>query len=103
MLLRMLGGWSLIVAIIALVWDATTSSGSPAGFVATSLGRHWFTFSQASLNLVQASLERYVHPFLWDPVLVEVLKLPTFVFFGAIGILLFVASRRRRKVNIYAN
>ncbi len=103
MLLRLLGGWSLIVAIIALVADVTATVGSGAGFAATSLGRHWFSLGSGSLNFVQAILERYIHPLLWDPVLVEVLKLPTFVFFGAIGIALLIASRRRRRVNIYAN
>lgn len=102
-ILRMLGGWAIVVAIIAFVYDVTVAlnAGTPIAF--TNLGRHWFWLSSGTLNLVQASLERYVHPVLWDPMFVSVLKLPTWVFFLGLAVLLYLAGRRRRKVEIFAN
>lgn len=36
----------------------------------TTIGRLWFDLHVGSLNLVQAIVQRYIHPSLWDPVVV---------------------------------
>lgn len=102
-ILRMLGGWAILVAIIALVADVTVAfnAGTPIAF--TSLGKRWSELSRDTLLLAQAGIERYVHPFVWDPVLISVLWLPTWVFFLGLAVLLYLAGRRRRKVEIFAN
>jgi hypothetical protein len=38
-----------------------------------ALGQLWWEFNPSSLNLVRAVTLRYIHPFLWDPVIVSVL------------------------------
>jgi hypothetical protein len=101
--LRLLGSWLLIVSIVALVADLTRSLAVGGGFVFTSLGRQWFELDRSSLNGLQAGLERYVHPLAWDPVATFVLETPTWVVFATIGLLLFLAGRRRQRVNIFAN
>ena len=49
--------------------------------------------SPSTLNLVQAATERYVSPWLWDPVLVSILFVPVFVLLGVIGFLLMLVAR----------
>ncbi len=100
-LLRILGGWSLIIAIMALVYDLTLLT--QGIYRLTSVGRHWFALSPSTLNLSQAGIERHVHPYLWNPVLTSVLTTPAFLVFGLLGIALYAIGRRRPAVNIFAN
>ena len=102
-LLRILGGWAILAAVIALVNDVTHAYETGTKFAFASLGKDWDLVSPTSLNLLQAGIERHVAPVLWDPVLLTVLKAPAFAVFGVIGVLLYVAGLRRRRVNIYAN
>lgn len=101
--LRLLGSWSMIVAIIALVADMTRSLAVGGGLAFTSLGRQWFELSPKSLANLQASLEQHVAPFAWDPVATFVLETPTWIVFATLGLLLYIAGRRRDRVNIFAN
>lgn len=102
LLLRLLGGWSLLVALVAFFNDLILS-GRQDAFVTTSLGKHWFALSPTTLNLTQAGLERHVHPVLWDPVLTSLLVLPAALVFAVLGVVLYVLGRRRRTINIFAN
>lgn len=43
---------------------------------ATLIGDLWFDYSPATLNLLQAGLERHVWPPLWDPVTTTILLWP---------------------------
>jgi hypothetical protein len=63
----------------------------------TALGQLWYSLHPGSLNLVQAVIERYVHPFLWDPVIISVLLAPASAIFVAIGIVLALAFRKRKR------
>lgn len=101
-ILRLLSGWCILVAIVALVSDITQAS-LGGSFQATPLGKHIFQLSPTALTLAQSVTQRYVWPVLWDPVAISLLKLPTFVIFGVLAFLLALASRRRKGVNVYAN
>jgi hypothetical protein len=94
--LRLLGTWSLIVAIVALVVDVTRSLALGGAITFTTLGKQWFDLGRGSLNAFQAALERYIHPLAWDPI-------ATWVVFATLGLLLYLAGRRRERVNIFAN
>jgi hypothetical protein len=63
----------------------------------TALGQLWFSINPGSLNLVQAVVERYVHPFLWDPIIFSVLRAPASLVFLAIGIVFVLIFRKRRR------
>jgi hypothetical protein len=102
--LRILGVWSLLTAMVALTIDGTKSLASGEGqWIATPLGEHWFKISASSLNGAQAAIERYVHPFLWDPVIITLLQIPTWIIFSVLGIALYWLGRRRRRLNVYEN
>jgi hypothetical protein len=66
-------------------------------FVLTPLGQTWYDFDRRSLALVQGMVERYVHPYIWDPVLQTVLSWPTFAVGGVVGILLMALGSGRRR------
>lgn len=63
----------------------------------TALGQLWYWVHPGSLNLTQAVVERYLHPFLWDPIIINVLLAPAAVLFLAIGILFGMLFRRRKR------
>lgn len=43
----------------------------------SSLGKLWFQNHPGSLNLLQATIQRYIHPDLWTSVFVPLLKQPS--------------------------
>ncbi len=102
-LFRWLGGWSILVGIIALVNDVTQSYQSGAKLAFASLGKDWSALSPSSLGALQAGIEGHVHPALWDPVLLTALKTPAFAVFGVLGVLLYGFGLYRRRVNVFAN
>ncbi len=102
-LLRIIGGWSILVAIIALVNDVTQSYQSGAKLAFASLGKDWYALSPGTLNVLQAGIERHVHPMLWDPGMLTVLRTPAFAVFGVLGVVLYGLGLRRRRTNIFAN
>jgi hypothetical protein len=63
----------------------------------TALGQLWYWIHPSSLNLSQAVVERYLHPFLWDPIIIHVLLAPAAAVFLAIGIALALIFRRRKR------
>lgn len=98
MMLRFLAALAALVATLALVSDL-----SHAGSGFTPLLGHIHQLFPSVLSAVQASVERLAGPKAWDPVLTSVLAVPTFISFAAIAAVCGYASRRRRKLNIYAN
>ncbi|MEN8722063.1 MAG: hypothetical protein ABF335_04165 [Alphaproteobacteria bacterium] len=61
----------------------------------TAVGDLWFAAHPASLNLLQAGLERHVWPPLWDPVTTTVLLWPASLVGLALGVLLGGATAKR--------
>jgi hypothetical protein len=60
-----------------------------------ALGQLWFDLNRSSLNLVQAVVQRYIHPFLWDPIIVTVLLWWAFAVLMVLGLLILALSGRR--------
>jgi hypothetical protein len=55
----------------------------------------WYQLNRSSLNLVQAVIQRYILPFLWDPIIVTVLLSWAFAVLMILGVLLLVVFRKR--------
>jgi hypothetical protein len=60
-----------------------------------SLGQLWYNLDPSSLNLMQAVVQRYIHPFLWDPIIVTVLLWWAFAVLMVLGLLILALSGRR--------
>jgi hypothetical protein len=100
--LRFLAGVLLLIAVIAIVFDATRSLAAHA-LVLTSLGEHWTKIAPTALTAARNAVQRYAHPLIWELAIRRLLLLPSWVVFGALGVLAAYAGRRRRRVNVFAN
>lgn len=91
----------LILAIMA--FGAEVLMAFRAGeYAFLPLGDVWFMIDPASLNAAQAAVQRYLLPFLWDPVIVFVLRQPVWTVPLVLAVLFFLldlrARGRRRKI-----
>jgi len=100
--LRALGLVLMAAGFVSLVVDGVKTIAS-AGLVITPLGQAWYDVHRASLNLIQALIERYAFPFLWDPVVVTLLFLPGWVVFTLLGAGLYYLGRRRAASGVVTN
>lgn len=99
---RWLGTLLILFALVAFAMDGTKSLAENE-IVLTPLGQHWHDLNAPSLVNAQAAVERYVAPFLWDPVMITILQWPTWAVLGVLGIFLFWIGRRRERRDPFAN
>jgi ABC-type Fe3+ transport system permease subunit len=84
-------------AIVAAVLDATRSI-ADSRLVTTSLAADWNHVSPRSLENLESWTIETLHPYLWDPILVNLLAAPTWAVFTVLALLFaFLARRRRRR------
>jgi hypothetical protein len=86
--IMLLGGAAVLVRDL-LVWIDTKH------WAPLALGQLWYDLNRSSLNLVQAVVQRYIHPFLWDPIIVSILLFWAFAVLMVFGALLLIVFRRR--------
>src|SRR5215470_17630585 len=91
-------GWIIFLAGVSvlvrdvLVWIDTKR------WTPMALGQLWYDLNRSSLNLVQAVVQRYIHPFLWDPIIVSILLCWAFAVLMVLGLLvLAIASKWKRR------
>lgn len=101
--LRGIGWVLLLIALLVVAYGLWIWKGGVPVFEQAG-GQHWFTAHSESLNLVQAIIQRYLHPSVWDPFLVNVLLWPIAgglalisMVFAVPGLLLISLFRRRRR------
>ena len=97
-LLRLAGplGWTLAaIALLALAYEFISFAESGT-YRPIPAGELWFAAHVASLNLTQAMVQRYLHPFLWDPIIATVLRWPAWSLLGAPGAILVAIAPNRR-------
>ncbi|MFT6558965.1 MAG: hypothetical protein ACJAYR_002843 [Sneathiella sp.] len=92
--------WILVIIGLLLGGGELVSSLQAGEWAPQLLGQLWFEFDSESLNLTQAIVQRYLHPFLWDPIIITLLLWPAWIVFFVPGILLLILFRKRE--NPYA-
>jgi len=85
-------GWILLLTGLGYLIAELLSAYMTGSYRMISAGQAWFDLNVASLNLVQAVIQRYIHPFLWDPIIAGVLRWPVWSLLGGIGAFLVIAS-----------
>ena len=95
-------GWLLVAAALATAgWEVWRYFDTGA-YVIVAAGELWYALGRGSLNLTQSVIQRYLHPALWDPVIVTVLLAPAWAILGAAGIALHYLFRKRPKRRHFA-
>jgi hypothetical protein len=94
-LFRFVGFLILAGGFIALVYDGTKSIAGSA-LVYTRLGQIWNNVHSSSLQLLQPAIERHVSPWLWDPVVLNILTAPAWLVFGIVGAVLMLIGRKKK-------
>src|ERR1700757_3884701 len=93
---RVIGWIALLAGAAVLVRDVLvwidTKHWAPIG-----LRQLWYDLNRSSLNLVQAVTQRYIHPFLWDPIIVSILLSWAFAVLMILGVLLLAVFRKRAR------
>jgi hypothetical protein len=92
-LFRFLATVSLAVAVVMAVLDATRTIAA-GDWVLTPLGASWMSVSPGTLAATQATIESWLHPALWDPLALSILKLPGFAVFSVLALVLYAIGRK---------
>ena len=96
MLLFRVLAWGLtFLAGVVLVYDLI-SWAMNGSFHLTDVGTLWFTLDPNSLQLAEPAVARYLHPFIWHPVISTILLWPAIAILGVPALILFWFGRRRR-------
>lgn len=98
-IIRLLALAVWLLTVFALALDVLKMSDTGV-FDPTALGSLWYKFDMESLTTAQNFVERYVSEFLWNPVIVTLLRMPSWVVLGGFAVILTVISAigRGRKV-----
>ena len=88
-------GWLLIVLAVATAGHEAITSLDAGTYDSLAFGALWAKIDLASLNLVQAVIQRYISPWLWDGVILNIILLPAWVVLSVPGIVLVLAFRVR--------
>ncbi len=88
-------GWVLMVLAVATAGYEGITSLDAGAYDRLAFGELWAKIDIASLNLVQAVIQRYIWPFLWDGVILNVLLMPAWGVLGVPGVVLAWAFRAR--------
>jgi hypothetical protein len=94
LVVRILGLALLAGAFAAAVIDGAASIAANQLSI-TPVGRPLYLIFPNKFPLAEAFIERQIHPLLWDPVLVDILRLPTWLVLAVLGLGLFYLVRRR--------
>jgi hypothetical protein len=87
--------WILLALAVAVIGRDVVLLIETGRFPVATLGELWYAIDRGSLNLVQAVIERYLHPWLWDPVVFSLLRWPAALVLGVPGLALAVIARGR--------
>jgi hypothetical protein len=100
LIVRVLGGLLLAASLVAGGADGLRSL-ERGEIKLQTIGDVWFDISPTGINLVQAIVERFVHPVAWDPAAVFFLQMPASIVLFGIGLLvLFWSSRPKPKAAV---
>ncbi len=90
-------GWLITLAAVLILGAELVGFVRTGAYKIISGGELWSDIDLASLNFLQAVIQRYIHPMIWDPVLIAVLRAPAWVPFGVVGMGISWLCRKRRK------
>jgi len=90
-------GWIIFLAGVSVLVRDTFVWIDTKRWAPIALGQLWYDLNHSSLNLVQAVVQRYIHPFLWDPIIVSILLCWAFAVLMVVGLVILAVSHRRAR------
>ena len=103
LILRMLSGIFLIAAAYALIAEVTNAQLGIPGAPLTPVYKQLADAAPAALKAMEQAVSK-LHPLLWDPVLLSILRLPAWISLGSIGAVLGILGRRRyQRIRVFTN
>ena len=90
-------GWILVLAALGAVAYEVMEAVNKGSWRMVALGEMWFKLHPHSLNTAQAGIQRYVAPWLWEPMITTILLWPGSLVFGIPGVLASIFCRKRRR------
>ncbi len=101
--LRFIASLFALVAVVALVSDATPALNGSAPFKMTTLVGDWALLAPASLEAARTGVTSATAPWVWDTVVMSVIGLPTPVLFGFLALGFGFLGRRREEMKLHIN
>jgi hypothetical protein len=95
MFIRLLG-WLITAAALMAIGAETLASLEANAYRSIALGELWYQLDRESLNLIQATTQRYLWPLLWDGITYILLQ-PAWLVLGITGPLLFIIFIKQKK------
>ncbi len=90
-------GWLITLVAVLILGAELVGWVRTGAYSIISGGELWYDIQRSSLNFLQAVIQRYLHPTIWDPVLTGVLRAPAWVPLGIVGMGLSWLCRKRRQ------
>jgi hypothetical protein len=89
-------GWILFLAGLSVLLRDAIAWFNTKVWMPIALGQLWYDLDRSSLNLTQAVIQRYVSPFLWDRIIIQILRCWTFAVLVGVGAVILLLARKRR-------
>ncbi len=103
LILRILSGIFLLAAALALIAEVTNAQLGIPGAPWTPVYKQLAETAPVALKVMQQGVSK-LHPMLWDPVLLSILRLPAWISLGSIGVVLGIFGRRRyQRIRVFTN
>lgn len=90
-----LTGMLLLALVVILAMLDITRSITASSLVMTPLADSWTSISPASFEAAKQGVETWAIAFVWDPVLLSILKLPSWLVLGLLSVILFWLGQQR--------
>lgn len=95
-------GYILLLSALAAAGAEILQSMEAGYWDKVQVGDIWAAIDHHSLQQTQVGLERYVDPFLWDPILLNIVLAPAWLILGVPGLLLILLARRSRRPRMFS-
>jgi hypothetical protein len=89
-------GWIVFLAGLSVLVRDVIAWFNTKIWAPIAIGQLWYELDRSSLNLVQAVTQRYVSPFLWDRIIVNILLCWAFAVLVGLGGLILLLARKHR-------
>ena len=93
-IMRFLAVSALAIAVIVAVIDAARSIGA-SRLTLTSVESTWTSFAPQTFEVVRTHVESLGVPYLWDPIALALLSVPTAAFLAVLALIFYALGYRR--------